>query len=720
MARRFFRATLLGFGLLAGTGGAHAQPAAAAPAASRPADRTAGYRNHAALTAELRQIAAASKGAAKLQSLVQTGGGRDVWLLQIAAPGETPPERRPGILIVGGLDADDPAGSETAANVARKLVQALTNEPDGETAKLLKQRVVYVAPRVNADGMENFFAPVVQADRRNARKVDEDRDGAFDEDGPDDLNGDGVISVMRVRDPNGPWMTDPDEPRLLKKADRAKNERGVYKLLLEGSDNDQDGEINEDGPGGVDDDRNWPHFFEPGVAAAGTHPLSEPETRALAEFVVSHPKICAAVVYGRHDNLVSVPKGEQRGPDGQSYRDLVPEDVKYYEYMSEKYKEISGVKTSAGARPEGAFYSWIYAQRGVPAFAVSVWGGPEEPKPATQPASRPASSSATQPTTRPASQPKEAGAGDPESEDEGEPAAAPARGERPSREEMAERFRARFGDRQPTREEIRTFTQEARGGGEGGGRQAVPQAGPGDEARAARRGAGGGRRGGGGGGGGGPPGGGGRGAPPGEAPRSSTPPGEGLDARVESNDTLKRWLKYSDQQRGGAGFTAWTEFNHPTLGKVELGGLAPYFNTTPPAAELDGIADKQVKFLNALSSGLPAPRFGKPKVKNLGGGVWQVEVRLVNDGYWPTHCASARQNNLPAFAVRPSFDKRRFVGGRLLERIETLPGGGAATLRWLLRGNEGEAIEFSAYQRTYGELKIRVVLRETPPGEENE
>jgi len=53
-----------------------------------------------------------------------------------------------------------------------------------------------------------------------------------DEDGPQDLNKDGFITVMRVKDPAGTYMIDPDEPRLMKKADPKKRREGRIRPLL--------------------------------------------------------------------------------------------------------------------------------------------------------------------------------------------------------------------------------------------------------------------------------------------------------------------------------------------------------------------------------------------------------------------------------------------------------------------------------------------------------
>ena len=64
--------------------------------------------------------------------------------------------------------------------------------------------------------------------------IDADNDGRFDEDGPEDLNKDGYISIMRVKDPKGPYMVHPEDPRLLRRADAAKGEAGGYAIYWEG------------------------------------------------------------------------------------------------------------------------------------------------------------------------------------------------------------------------------------------------------------------------------------------------------------------------------------------------------------------------------------------------------------------------------------------------------------------------------------------------------
>ncbi|MFO0839560.1 MAG: M14 family zinc carboxypeptidase [Phycisphaerae bacterium] len=630
-------------------------PAASQTAASAPARANTGYLSNERLAAALQEIAVEAGARAKRTSLVKTAGGEDVWMLELAAAGEPAPEKRPAILIVAGVDADFPAASEVALRMARRLSRE-SSTADTPVAKLLSRYAVVIVPRLNTDGQRQFFGSPERDGLLNARPVDDDRDGATDEDGPDDLDGDGVISVMRVRDPQGEWMVDPQEPRLMKRTDRARGERGVFKLMIEGKDVDGDGLINEDGFGGVDDDRNWPHFYEPATRGAGPHQLSEQETRALAQFVVDRPNIVLALVLGRYDNLVSVRKDDKRGPDGQSYRGLHPDDVKLFEALSERYKKISGRDKAGEARPEGALFAWLYSQRGIPTLANSVWWLPEE-KPASQPAGGPAS----QPGG-------------------GAPSAAPA----------------------------------ATGGGAEGeaGEEAAPPSLPPRERPPARPGRGGGRRGGGG------PSGPGPGGPPAPTPDAGT---DALAARVESTDANKAWLKYSDEKRGGSGFIAWHAATHPQLGQIELGGFRPYFKSTPQSEALDACADVQYRLLLETADLLPAVRFGKAKVRRAGDDLWDIELRIVNDGVLPTHLAISKHIQNPGLVLRPKIDASRVLGGRRQEFIDGLPGaGGAETRRWLIRGAAGERVEFTLFSRTYGEQRTQVELKETPVGEENE
>ena len=71
--------------------------------------------------------------------------------------------------------------------------------------ELLDRRVFYLIPTINPDGRDSWLhdSHTASSSRTGQDPYDNDRDGLIDEDGPNDLDGDGSITRMRVRDPMG-------------------------------------------------------------------------------------------------------------------------------------------------------------------------------------------------------------------------------------------------------------------------------------------------------------------------------------------------------------------------------------------------------------------------------------------------------------------------------------------------------------------------------------
>ena len=85
---------------------------------------------------------------------------------------------------------------------------------------------------------------------------------SIDEDGYEDLNKDGLITLMRIKDPAGRFIESDEDERIMVEADISKGQSGNYLVYSEGIDNDKDGSFNEDGPGGVDFNRNFTFNYE--------------------------------------------------------------------------------------------------------------------------------------------------------------------------------------------------------------------------------------------------------------------------------------------------------------------------------------------------------------------------------------------------------------------------------------------------------------------------
>ena len=408
------------------------QPLVSASTASHPAGRRVfdGYPTGEQLRARLVRIAASQPSLARLDVIGRTAGGRDLLALSLAAPAPVPPASRPAVLLVAGLNAMHRCGPAVAVQVAEQLAGA-ARDPHGAAARMLTDHTVYVLPMMNPDRLALLSADDARSSTRpaepvgvNLRPVDDDRDDRIDEDPAEDLNHDGVITQMRVRGKNPTHAVDADDPRLLKRADPLKAEKAEYEVYSEGLDNDDDGQYNEDGSGGVNLAANFPHLYRPNEPDSGPNAVSELETRALADFVIAHQNISAVIVFGPHDNLVRTPSVGKPDATGQSFRELHPDDAAIWGEIAKVFRDLTGLKDARSEDVEGSFHAWCYAQRGLPAFATTLWQPPEDipaSKPASMPATAPVAASlpatasapqvgaavaaATQPSSQPSTSP---------------------------------------------------------------------------------------------------------------------------------------------------------------------------------------------------------------------------------------------------------------------------------------------------------------------------
>ncbi|WP_425394926.1 M14 family metallopeptidase [Aeoliella sp.] len=310
---------------------------------------------------------------ATVASLGKSAEGREIHLVTLGAGDWA---NKPAVLVVGSVDASSLVGSELSIRMARQLADRYT-EGDEAAVELLDAVTLYFIPRPNPDASAQLLYGPTTDRATNTRATDDDRDGATDEDPVNDLNGDEVITMMRVADPTGPWMQHPDDPRLMVKADAKKNEAGQYRLYSEGTDDDLDDAWNEDGPGGVDFNRNltfeYP-YFQPG---AGSHQVSEPETRAVVDWMFTQPNIFLVFSFAPQDNLAK-PWSVAKNNGGRIKRQVLPDDGPYFDHIAKMYaKNIGNKNAPTAAEYDGAFAPWAYFHYGRWSLATRGWWIPK-------------------------------------------------------------------------------------------------------------------------------------------------------------------------------------------------------------------------------------------------------------------------------------------------------------------------------------------------------
>jgi hypothetical protein len=292
-------------------------------------------------------------------------GGRELFGVQFGAEGR-PLAERTTIFLIGGLDGVSLAGSQA--------VLATVDELLADPARLPSDVAFVAVPWANPDGLARWRSLGTGAGR-NDRAIDDDGDGRIDEDGPEDLDRDGMILEMLMEDPLGPWVRSAD-PRFLRPAREGEAPR--FLRLREGDDNDEDGLYNEDGPGGVQLDHNFPVGWEDCRGSeSGAWPLSESDAKALAELLMARRAAVVLVFQGNHGLLAS-PGGRLAAADPLP----LMEDLPTYRRLAEVFSSHCGRAqarsyTLAEARGEawpGSLVDWSYAALGALSMEIGVWG----------------------------------------------------------------------------------------------------------------------------------------------------------------------------------------------------------------------------------------------------------------------------------------------------------------------------------------------------------
>jgi len=151
---------------------------------------------------------------------------------------------KPGHFISGSTHGNEYTGTEVCLYIIDKLVSGYGNNAD--ITGLIDSVAFYICPVINPDGFYNSVDRGI-AQRNNSMLKDDDEDGKINEDGPDDINGDGFITRFRYKDDKGRYVIDDTDPRLMVRISRNDTtDKQRYSVITEDIDNDGDGKRGED------------------------------------------------------------------------------------------------------------------------------------------------------------------------------------------------------------------------------------------------------------------------------------------------------------------------------------------------------------------------------------------------------------------------------------------------------------------------------------------
>ena len=334
------------------------------------------FHRYAELTELLHAFVREYPHLVSVEAIGKSHEGRDIWVVTVTNDGTGPAADKPAFWVDGNIHATEVAASAASLYFLHTLVTQYGK--DADVTRALDTRAFYVCPRLNPDGAEWALADRPKWIRSSTRPYpydEEDIEGLTVE----DIDGDGRILQMRVPDPNGLWKSHPDEPRLLIRRDPAEIGGRYYRLLPEGRVDGYDGFTLrvKKRPQGLDLNRNfpgsWRQEFE--QLGAGPYPTSEPEVRAVVDFITRHSNITGGTAFHTWSGVLLRPF------DGASDDEMHVEDLWVYQAIGKKGAELTGYPAISvfhdfRYNPKsviGGTFDWAYEHLGILSWVIEIW-----------------------------------------------------------------------------------------------------------------------------------------------------------------------------------------------------------------------------------------------------------------------------------------------------------------------------------------------------------
>ncbi len=305
-----------------------------------------------------------------LQSVGTSYEGRDIWAVTLTDTETGEHHEKAAIYIDGSIHAVEVAASMICLYLIDYLLSSYGLDDD--VTHLLKTRTFYILPRVNPDGTEKYLTtPYILRSSVRPWPKSMNEHASLSGLHPEDLNGDGYILNMRQRDDKvGEWKLSSRDPRIMVPRRPGDRFGPFYRMFSwsEGLVRDYEGwpfEIHHS-PWGVDLNRNFPQSWDPKLLGAADYPGSEPESRAVMDFILTH----------RNINLLNAihTAGGLFFRNPYQYQDdrMNPDDLRFTREIAYEGTALTGypdVKSNGRATlPE-----WAYEQLGIIGYTTEAW-----------------------------------------------------------------------------------------------------------------------------------------------------------------------------------------------------------------------------------------------------------------------------------------------------------------------------------------------------------
>jgi murein tripeptide amidase MpaA len=347
---------------------------------SFPFDR---FLRFAELTEKLQAFSKTHAKLVQLSSIGKSHEGRDIWCLTVTNAATGPAYEKPAFWVDGNIHSIEVSASVANLYFLNHLVEQYGK--DAEVTRALDTRAFYIVPRINPDGAEWALADSPKFVRSSTRDYPrrypdiEDRIEGLE---PQDVDGDGKILRMRLKDLHGHWKPHPQDARMMVRREPTEVGGEYYRIVPEGrfvKPEAFDGariKVNKPAQG-LDLNRNFPEQWrqEYEQLGAGDYPTSEPEVKAVVDFFIQHPNICGGVSFHTFSGVLLRPFGTH--PDIE----MAPEDLWVFKRQGEEGAKATGypaisVYEEFRYHPKEVItgtWDWIYDALGIYAWVVEIW-----------------------------------------------------------------------------------------------------------------------------------------------------------------------------------------------------------------------------------------------------------------------------------------------------------------------------------------------------------
>ena len=333
------------------------------------------YRYHAMVEA-LEDFQRTYNDLAKLYSIGRSYENRDIWCLELTNQKNGKAEEKPGYYLDGNTHAGEVTGSMACLYTIDWLLSNYGKEK--QATQILDTKVIYVLPRLCPDGAELYLTTAYML----RSTVHEWHYPAYkDPDGlrPEDIDGNGLILQMRFRDDlAGDWKVSAQDERLMVRRNPHDFGGKYYRVFSEGIIENYDGISFDNAPPrwGLDMNRNYPINWKPPHVqnGAGDTPLSEPESKAVTDFLLKKKNIAGATYHHTSGGILlraNCVEGDDKMPPG---------DLAIYKLLGTLGEEITGYPCQdifgvfADKKPQwGTFMDLTYEYLGLSSFATELW-----------------------------------------------------------------------------------------------------------------------------------------------------------------------------------------------------------------------------------------------------------------------------------------------------------------------------------------------------------